>query len=157
MKISGKMCLKIILKVTKNQGFTLSIEDAFFKKPQGGGKIDPPPPTPSPSRFRVNLINFWKNPKEWTESTVSCLTWKFAVYLNLSFKKGSSQNNNYKSREVRTSQQACNAWKARMNTRDKERHLENSFKIYHIDYRVWISNKSSIFISWPKINRNRLS
>ena len=32
MKFSRKMCFKIILKVTKNQGFTLSIEDTFFKK-----------------------------------------------------------------------------------------------------------------------------
>ena len=37
MKFSGKMCLKIILKVTKNQGFTLPLEDTIFEKPQGGG------------------------------------------------------------------------------------------------------------------------
>ena len=36
MKFSGKMCLMIILKVTKNQGFTLSLEDTFFEKPQRG-------------------------------------------------------------------------------------------------------------------------
>ena len=36
MKFSGKMYLKIILKVSKNQGFTLSIKDTFFEKPQGG-------------------------------------------------------------------------------------------------------------------------
>ena len=43
MKFSGKMCLKIILKVTKNQGFTLSVEDTFFKKPQGERvKLTPP-------------------------------------------------------------------------------------------------------------------
>ena len=41
MKYSGKMCFKIILKVTKKQGSTLSIEDTFFKKPQGGS-IYPP-------------------------------------------------------------------------------------------------------------------
>ena len=41
------MCLKIILKVIKNQGFTLSLEDAFFEKPQGRGcQVDPPPPPP---------------------------------------------------------------------------------------------------------------
>ena len=40
----------IILKVTKNQGFTLSLKDTFFEKPQGRrGQIDPP------SRFRVNI------------------------------------------------------------------------------------------------------
>ena len=44
MKFSGKMCLKIVLKVTKNQGFTLSLEDTFFEKPQGGGSNWPPSP-----------------------------------------------------------------------------------------------------------------
>ena len=34
MKFSEKMCLTIILKLTKNQGFTLSLEDKFFEKPQ---------------------------------------------------------------------------------------------------------------------------
>ena len=38
MKFSGKMCLKILLKVTKNQGFSLSSEDTLFEKPQGGGE-----------------------------------------------------------------------------------------------------------------------
>ena len=32
IKYSGKMQLMIILKVTKNQGFTLSLEDTFFGK-----------------------------------------------------------------------------------------------------------------------------
>ena len=40
MKFSGKMCLKIILKVTKNQRFTLSLEDTFSEIPQRG-QIDP--------------------------------------------------------------------------------------------------------------------
>ena len=40
MKSSGKMCFKIILKVTKNQGSTLSIEDTFFKKLQGASQAD---------------------------------------------------------------------------------------------------------------------
>ena len=35
MQFSEKICLKIILRVTKNQGFTLSLEDTFFEKPQG--------------------------------------------------------------------------------------------------------------------------
>ena len=30
------MCFKIILKVTKNLGLTLCLEDPFFEKPQGG-------------------------------------------------------------------------------------------------------------------------
>ena len=34
------MWLLILLKVTKNQAFTLSLEDKFFEKPQGGVQID---------------------------------------------------------------------------------------------------------------------
>ena len=35
----------IKLKVTNDQGFTLSVEDTFYEKPQGeGGQFDPPPP-----------------------------------------------------------------------------------------------------------------
>ena len=42
------MCLIIILKVTKNQGFHLSLEDTLFEKPQGRrGQND------APNRFRV--------------------------------------------------------------------------------------------------------
>ena len=37
MKLSGKMCFKIISKVTKNQSLTLSLEDTIFEKPQGAG------------------------------------------------------------------------------------------------------------------------
>ena len=49
MNFIAKMCFNIILKVAKNQGFTLSLEDTTFEKPQGGGgEIDPA------SRFRVN-------------------------------------------------------------------------------------------------------
>lgn len=36
MKLSGNMWIMIILKVTKNNCFTLSLEDEFFEKPQGG-------------------------------------------------------------------------------------------------------------------------
>ena len=39
MKFSGKMCFKMILKLTKNQSFTLSLENTEFSKNQ----IDPPP------------------------------------------------------------------------------------------------------------------
>ena len=38
------------IKSHKNQGFTLSLEDTFFDKPQGELKLTPP------SRFRVKLI-----------------------------------------------------------------------------------------------------
>ena len=43
MKFSGKMCLKIILKVTKNQGFTFYLEDTFSEKLQGGSNWPPLP------------------------------------------------------------------------------------------------------------------
>ena len=59
MKFSGKMCFKIILKVTKNQGSTLSMEDTFFKKlPMGGGSIWPllPFPPSPPRHIRVKLV-----------------------------------------------------------------------------------------------------
>ena len=41
MKFSEKMLLKIILKVTKDQRFTLSMEDTFLEKPLMVGQIDP--------------------------------------------------------------------------------------------------------------------
>ena len=41
----------IILKVTKNQGFTLSLEDTFLEKPQEG-QFDPLFP-PLPKSFKV--------------------------------------------------------------------------------------------------------
>ena len=44
----------MILKGTKKQAFTLSMEIFFFEKPQGGaGQFDP---LSSPSLLRVNLI-----------------------------------------------------------------------------------------------------
>ena len=39
VKRSVKMWLMIILKVTKYQGFTVSLKDAFLKKPQAGGGV----------------------------------------------------------------------------------------------------------------------
>ena len=63
MKFSGKMCLKIMLKVTKNQGFTLSVENCFCEKPQGGVKL-------TPSHFRVKdralrvIRNLFQHEKE---------------------------------------------------------------------------------------------
>ena len=44
IKFSGKIWPIIILKVTKNQGFTLSLEDTFFERPQEENQIDCPPP-----------------------------------------------------------------------------------------------------------------
>ena len=42
IKFSGKMCPVIILNVTENQGFTLSLENAVFKKPQKESQFDLP-------------------------------------------------------------------------------------------------------------------
>ena len=39
MKFSRKMWLMIILKVTKNQRFTLSLEDTFFETAGGSTKL----------------------------------------------------------------------------------------------------------------------
>ena len=55
MKFSGKICFKIMLKVTKNQGFTLSLGDTFFEKPQGGQSEPSSPPHP-PRHIRVKGV-----------------------------------------------------------------------------------------------------
>ena len=44
MKFSGNMCPMITFKVTISEGFTLSLEDTFFEKPQGWEQIDSPLP-----------------------------------------------------------------------------------------------------------------
>ena len=51
MEFSGKMCFKMILKVTKKQGFTISLEDTFFEKPQGRGSV-----CDSPSRLGLTSL-----------------------------------------------------------------------------------------------------
>ena len=56
-KSSGKMWLMIIKKVTKNQGFTLSLEDTFFEKPQWGRQIVPPPSPPAIFGLRKPMQN----------------------------------------------------------------------------------------------------
>ena len=56
MTFSGIMCFKIILKVTKNEGSTLSIEGTFFKKPRKG-KFDPYIGRLSKTLFGVKTFN----------------------------------------------------------------------------------------------------
>ena len=46
-----------MLKVTKSQGSTLSLEDTFFEEPQGG-QIDPLPP---PVSAVLGLRNYARN------------------------------------------------------------------------------------------------
>ena len=61
MKLSGKMCLKIILKVIKNQGLTLSLKDTFLENHRRIFKLTTPNPLPTPtprSRFRVKSYKF---------------------------------------------------------------------------------------------------
>ena len=53
IKFSGKMWLILILKVTKKQGFTLSLEDTLLEKPQAGGSNWPP------SLFKIKLLTIW--------------------------------------------------------------------------------------------------
>ena len=56
MKFSGQMCLKIIVKVTKNQGFTFSLEDTFFEKLRRGEvKLNPPALLPSVPGLKIGL------------------------------------------------------------------------------------------------------
>ena len=52
MKFSGKLCLMIIIKVTKDQCFTLSVDDNFLKNHRGINLT-------LPSRFRVNFMIYW--------------------------------------------------------------------------------------------------
>ena len=50
-KFSGKMWLTMILKVTKKQGFTLTLKYNFFGKQQRTSNWPPPPPPPPPPPF----------------------------------------------------------------------------------------------------------
>ena len=44
--------ITMLLLVTENQGFTLSLEDTFFKKPHGGGWGQTPPLFSPPQPFQ---------------------------------------------------------------------------------------------------------
>ena len=72
----------IILKVTKNQVFTLSLEDTLFKKPQdeGGreGQIDPTQP------FYGYIITLQKEFK-WIRSLEHLHKSTYFLYRNLKF------------------------------------------------------------------------
>ena len=85
MKFSGKMYRMIILKVTKKQGSTLSLEDTFFEKPQEvGGQIEPPS-----SRFRVkNLLLFTDNLS--TKLQHRFFSMNFVKFLRTSFLQNTS-------------------------------------------------------------------
>ena len=83
MKFSEKMWLKIMLKVTKSQDFTLSWEGTFLEKLQGGGiKL-----TPS-SFFRVKktLHHLWDSDAIWTRLMAE-LTKKFFLIKIVSYSR----------------------------------------------------------------------
>ena len=63
MKVSRKMWLMIILKVIKNQGLTLSLEDTFKVHIECQIEpLPPPPPPPAPTFLMVkpNKARIWK-------------------------------------------------------------------------------------------------
>ena len=59
MKFSGKMWLMIILKVIKNQDFTLSLEDTFFEKNTEKGGQTELPPLPAILRLSIQETGKW--------------------------------------------------------------------------------------------------
>ena len=85
MKSSGKMCFKILLKVTKKLGFAFSLEDTFFWKTTKGDQIVPPHP-PLPSHFKVKLF-----------------TNDSFLFLNDTFLCNYAENNNLYSTEKKSS------------------------------------------------------
>ena len=74
MKFSGKMCFKIILKVTKNQGSTHSIDDTFFKKYRRG-QFD------RPRHIRVKYV------RKFSEKLIFLTLWYAHVRTHIGGKK----------------------------------------------------------------------
>ena len=73
MKSLGKMWLMmIIIKVPKNQGFTLSLEDKLFEKPQDWSNWLPLPAVLGLNTSRLSYLSFtiltlnrWSNFEKW--------------------------------------------------------------------------------------------
>ena len=96
MKVSRKMWLMIVSKITKIQDFTLSLKNTYSEKPQeGGGESSWLPPTISGSKTlnkynekRIITLSFHRNIKTQSE----CITQMLAaeniqsMSLNLTFK-----------------------------------------------------------------------
>ena len=71
VKFSGKMCLKIISKVTKNQSFTPSLEDTFF---------EPLPTTPAVLGLEYSIKNHFFIGKSLTTKSkilLKNITWNY--------------------------------------------------------------------------------
>ena len=64
MKFSVKMYFKIILKVSKNQGFTFSLDDIFFEKPQGVNL--------TPRHLRIKVLLFLLCADAYLDNTTDC-------------------------------------------------------------------------------------
>ena len=81
MKFLGKMWLIIILKITKNQGFILSLEDTFLENYKNGGAELTPNPSFTPSLLRVNTHykNIVENASGYLESSMEILTAKIKI------------------------------------------------------------------------------
>ena len=111
MKVSiKKLKLKsidmIILKVTKNQGFTLSLEGAFLEKPQedgggGGWQIDPPRP------FKVNKVQKAHNSIFWINKVVKLSVVRISNFMTS--KSGKPFNTNWPFSQIAYLFLDCNA------------------------------------------------
>ena len=69
IKFSGKMWLMIILKVGKNHGFTLSLEDTFLEKPQEG------------SNWGLKAFNDFRNKQQKQGKVYECFLICKSVYI----------------------------------------------------------------------------
>ena len=79
MKFSGKMCLMVISKVTKNQGFTLSLDlwKIYFSKNHRGESNYPPSPlSPTVSRLMVNNKTQQRN-----KTLLVCHIFNYSKYI----------------------------------------------------------------------------
>ena len=73
MKFSAKMCFKIILKATKNQGSALSIEDTFFKKLQADLGLKERQAFNDTHRKKLCFTQFSTRTAVWLLLTFSCV------------------------------------------------------------------------------------
>ena len=78
----------IILKVTKNQDFTLSLEDTFFKKPQGGRRVQIDSPLPNRFRVKEDLLCDFSNTNDPVERAIQ----KYKNHLSIQMIKETFDN-----------------------------------------------------------------
>ena len=92
MKLSGKMCLKIVLKITKKTSFLPLFRRYAFRKTTGGGGGTNWPPTPHHhhhhhhSRFRINCQEQLKTIRQTEKKKKDAFSsWEFALCHQLFF------------------------------------------------------------------------